>query len=104
MDSSKIKRPSVEAFVTEQSRLLSMEREAELAQAEAELLGVGSRTADSGDDTVGKRLEARGVGLRGLVLASSPRSGMFGRTVITLEPRPGVNKELPAHNISNGMS
>lgn len=66
--------------------LLSLERAAELAQSEALL-----------SDLDPKELCRRGLGLHNLTLAGS-RTGLFGRTVLTLE----VKDELPANNISNG--
>lgn len=79
---------SVETFVGLQRTLLALEREAEVAQAAEQ---VGS-TAD---------LEKKGIGLMRMSVASQ-RTGMYGRTVVTLQR--GLQKpvELPSHVITSG--
>ncbi|KAK2176747.1 hypothetical protein NP493_643g04012 [Ridgeia piscesae] len=80
---------SVEVYVAKTLKLLEYEREAEIQE-----------TSSLQEHVSAKELQQRGVCLLKLRV-SSQRTGLYGRTVLTLEPYwPG--NELPAHNFTPG--
>eukprot|EP00095_Tigriopus_kingsejongensis_P010403 maker-scaffold1716_size30199-snap-gene-0.9 protein:Tk10403 transcript:maker-scaffold1716_size30199-snap-gene-0.9-mRNA-1 annotation:"dna-binding protein smubp-2" len=81
---------SVDRFLGQQERWLAMEREAELAQSRSLLEHLDA-----------KELEKRGLALRQLVLASH-RTGLYGRTILSLVSSHPNLPNLPAHSITSG--
>ena len=89
MDSEKPKAMSLEAFVSLQKELLEIEHKAELDQASE----MASASVNS--------MEKKGMAVAKLFPVAM-RTGMYGRTVITLQKN--MKQELPANSLTTGES
>ena len=79
----------METFVLDQRRLLALEREAEVE--EADILQSQSNIKD---------LCQKGVAVQKVVVEGQV-TGMYGRTIVTFASRI-VGQELPAHSLTSG--
>ena len=81
----------MEKFVSEQKKLLALERDAEIEESRLLQSSVSLR-----------ELCQKGVAVQKLVVGGQA-TGLYGRLVITWVSRlPGSNHELPSHNITSG--
>ena len=81
----------MEKFVSEQKRLLALERDAEIEESRLLQSNVSLR-----------ELCQKGVAVQKLVVGGQA-TGLYGRLVITWVSRlPGSNHELPSHSITSG--
>ena len=85
----------MDVFVSTQSRLLDLEREAEVAQSQDQFA-----TSDLKDKSHFNRLVLKGSAIKDVVIDSS-RTGLFGRTQFTFKHKIPSNT-LPANSFSNG--
>ena len=85
----------MDVFVSTQSRLLDLEREAEVAQSQDQFA-----TSDFKDKSHFNRLVLKGSAIKDVVIDSS-RTGLFGRTQFTFKHKIPSNP-LPANSFSNG--
>ena len=81
----------MDVFVSTQSRLLDLEREAEVAQSQDQFA-----TSDFKDKSHFNRLVLKGSAIKDVVIDSS-RTGLFGRTQFTFKHKIASNT-LPANS------
>ena len=86
---------SLDSFVSSQSQLLELERDAEVTQSQDQFA-----TSDRSDRSHLNRLVLKGSAVKDVVVDST-RTALFGRTQVTFRNKIHSNP-LPANSFSNG--